>query len=211
MSVYTIYNDTGEEYISGFELLDGDMKQVVPVGFEFHAGIGAARLSDQTWVEKKAFYQGVPVDPTHLPTKVMWKGQKRQLADVQRAHNIFLVSDGFRRVLEGLETNVHMFVPVDLVWEDGSPAAPYFWFYPCARVDGIDRQRTTHQFHEKSGLWTNKSGGIYVVNLKQVEGHHLWIDPRMNSFDLPFVSEDFKRAMTDAGVTGIGYYELATA
>lgn len=170
----------------------------------------STRLPDGTWVKKNEFYQGVRVDSTHLPTKVIWKGRKRHLTDLQRAHNLFLVSDRFRQVLEGLEPGIHLFKPVELVWEDGSHAASYFWFYPCARVDGIDREHTTHELREKAGLWMNRPGGQYVVNLAQVTGHNIWIDPRMNSFDLPFVSEAFKQAMADAGVSGIGYHELPT-
>jgi hypothetical protein len=210
MAVYTIFNDTGEEYISGFTLLDGDMRKVLPVGFECHPVTNRARLSDGTSVKKNEFYQGVRVDPTHLPTRVTAKGRKRQLTDLQRTHNIFLVSDGFRKVVEGLEPGIHLFNQVELVWEDGSHAGSYFWFYPCVRVDGIDRQQTTHELREKAGLWMNKPGGQYVVNLAQVADRNIWIDPRMNSFDLPFVSEAFKQAMADAGVRGIGYHALPT-
>ncbi|CAN7688464.1 imm11 family protein [Mesorhizobium sp. LjRoot246] len=209
MTVYTIFDDTGEDYSPGFALLDGDMKKVLPIGFEFHPVTNRAKLSDGTSVKKKEFYQGVRVDPTHLPTKVIMKGRKRELTDLQRAHNIFLVSDSFRQVVEGLEPGIHLFKPVELVWEDGSHAASYFWFYPCVRLDGMDRKHTTHELTDV-GLWINKPGGQYVVNLEQVAGHHVWIDPRMNSFDLPFVSGAFKRAMADAGVRGIGYHELPT-
>jgi hypothetical protein len=137
-------------------------------------------------------------------------GKKRQLTDLQRAHDIFLVSDRFRQVVETLEPGVHLFVPVELVWEDGSHAASFFWFYPCSRVDGIDRERTTHEFHQEAGLWMPKAGGEFVVDLARAGGHHIWIDPRMNTFNLPFVSSAFKQAMTEAGVTGIGYHELPT-
>ncbi len=130
-----------------------------------------------------------------MPKKVEWGGAKRQLTDVQRAHNIFLVSEAFRNVVEQLEPNVHQIVPVELVWSDGSHAASFYWFYPCNRIDSMDRHHTTHELSEGSGLWMAKSGNRFVVSLKQVAGRHIWIDPRMNSFDLPFVSEVFKQAM----------------
>ena len=209
MAVYTIYNDTGEEYIAGFKFLDGDMKQVLPVGFEFHPVTGGARLADGTRVKKKEFYQGVRVDPTHLPTKVMWKGKKRQLTDIQQAHDIFLVSDSLRHVVEELEPGTHLFAPVELVWEDGSHAASFFWFYPCVRIDGMDREHTTHELDEKAGLWVFKPGKKYVIGLKQVAGHHVWIDPRLTSGSV-FVSGVVKQAMADAGVRGIGYNEFPT-
>ncbi|RWO04169.1 MAG: DUF1629 domain-containing protein [Mesorhizobium sp.] len=209
MAVYTIYNDTGEEYIAGFKFLDGDMNKVLPVGFEFHPVTGGARLADGTRVKKNEFYQGVRIDPTHLPTKVLWRGGKRQLTDLQRAHDIFLVGDALRRVIEELEPDVHQFAPVELVWEDGSHAASYFWFYPSVRVDGMDRDHTTNELSEKTGLWIHKQGGKFAVNLEQVAGHHIWNDPRTH-FGSVFVSEMFKQAMANAGVRGIGYHELLT-
>lgn len=127
------------------------------------------------------------------------------------AHSIFLVSEGFRNVVEELEPGVHQFSPVELLWEDGSHAASFHWFYPCARVDGMDRVQTTHELDDKAQLWVPKPGGKYVVSLEQVAGHHIWFDPRLAAFNLPFVSDTFKRAMAEAGVTGIGYHELATA
>ncbi|TJV04208.1 MAG: DUF1629 domain-containing protein, partial [Mesorhizobium sp.] len=70
-------------------------------------------------------------------------------------HNSFFVSGKFREVVEKLEPGLHQFVPVELLWKDGSHAASYFWFYPCNRIDGMDREQTTHEFREKSGLWMN--------------------------------------------------------
>lgn len=57
----------------------------------------------------------------------------------------------------------------------------------------------------------DRTGGQYVVNRGQVGEHNIWIDPRMNSFKRPFISEVFKQAMADAGASGIGYHELPTA
>jgi hypothetical protein len=72
MAAYTIFNDTGEEYIAGFELLDGDFRKVLPVGFEFSPVTHSVRQPDGTRVKENEFYQGVRVEPTHLPTKVKW-------------------------------------------------------------------------------------------------------------------------------------------
>jgi hypothetical protein len=208
-SAYSIFNDTSEEGFSGFQFLDGDMKKVAPVGFDFHPVTHRVKLPDGTSVRRNEFYQGVPVDATHLPTKVVWKDKKRRLSDFRRAHNIFIVSELFRSTLEELEPGVHQFKPVKLVWADGQPAGDFFWFYPCNRIDGMDRALTSLEFREDTGRWKTKPGGKYVVNLAQIGDRHIWIDPRMAAFDLPFVSKAFKRAMTDAGVKGIGYSELA--
>lgn len=209
MAVYTIFDDTGEEYESGFGLLDGDMKKVLPVGFQFHPVTNGARLPDGTRVKKNEFYQGVRVDLAHLPTKVLVKGKKRELTDLQRTNNIFMVSDNLRRVVDQLEPDVHQFKPVELVWEDGSHAGSFFWFYPGNSIDSIDREKTTHAFDESAGLWVSKPGGQYVVNLAKLSGNNIWIDPRTH-FGSVFVSESFKQAMADAGVKGIGYNNFPT-
>lgn len=207
-SAYSIFNDTSEEGFSGFQFLDGDMKKVAPGGFDFHPVTHRVKMPDGTSVRRNEFYQGVPVDATYLPTRVVWKDKKRRLSDLQRAHNIFIVSDLFRRTIEELEPGVHQFELVKMIWADGQPAGDFFWFYSCNRIDGMDRVLTSLEFREDTGRWKIKPGGKFVVNLAQIGGRHIWIDPRLAVFDLPFVSEAFKRAMTDAGVKGIGYGEL---
>ena len=99
-------------------------------------------------------------------------GQERQLTDLQRAHDIFLVSDRFRQVVEKLEPGVHLFAPVELVWEDGSHAASFFWFYPCSRVDGIDREAAP-QDRVQSGdtaLEIVELDGLRVARIKLQNG-----------------------------------------
>jgi len=208
MGVYSIYDDTGEAYLTSTKALDGDFDLVVPIGVDFDPGIGAALMDDGLLLQRRSTYQGVPVDMSHLPTKVVWGGAKRKLTDIQRTRSRFLVRDNFRQVVERLEPGLHQFQPVELVWEDGSHAADFFWFNPCARVDGMDRDHTTFELSEKSGLWKRTNNGRFVASLAKVAGHHVWIDPRISAFSYPFVSEAFRSAMADAGVTGIGYHEI---
>ena len=209
MSVYTIFADPGADFGRRSDPVDGDRRKVFPVGFEFHPVTNSVRLEDGTRVRKSSTYQGVPIDPTNMPTKIKVGGGKSPPADLIM-HNGFFVSGKFRLVVEELEPRLHQFIPVELVWKDGSHAASYFWFYPCNRIDCMDREHTTHELTEKAGLWMNRPGGSYVVNLERVRGHDVWIDPRMAGFDLPFVSETFKQAMSEAGVRGIGYNAMKT-
>jgi hypothetical protein len=208
MSVYTIYVDASDEHNYSAKPMDGDFKQVYPVGIDFHPVAKAARMDDGTLVYQAFRNQGMKVDATHLPTKVKIGGPKRSLTDFLLSNSVLLASPDFMAVVEGLEPNQHQFVPVQLVWEDGSHAADFFWFYPGARIDGMDRENTTHEFNEQSGLWQNTSNGKFEVNLDQVGNHVLWIDPRLAAFDLPFVSETFREAASKANLRGIGYHEL---
>ncbi|MCR5856442.1 DUF1629 domain-containing protein [Mesorhizobium sp. J428] len=203
MTVFTIFADEGADFGRRAYLLDGDFRKVFPVGFEFHPVTNSVRLEDGTWVDKSSVYQGLPVDTANLPTKIKIGGGKKMPADLMQ-HSYFFVSDKLRQVIEGLEPDVHQFAPVELVWKDGKHAASYFWFYPCTRIDCMDREHTTHEFREKSGLWMNRPGGSCVVSLERVTGRHVWIDPRLSG-RYPFVSEAFRQATTDAGIRGIGY------
>jgi len=214
MPVYTIYVDTGEEHSYAAKPLDGDFKQVFPDGFDFDpnsndpaAPGNMIRQPDKTYIQRKFGYQGVPVLLEHLPSRVQLDGPKRKLTDLLISNSVLLVSDRFRSVVQDLEPDRHQFAPVKLVWNDGSQAADFFWFYPCARVDGMDRAATTHELHRERN-WKHTPGGTYVVSLNRVGDHNIWIDPRILAFDFPFVTEKFKRSMDDVEVEGVGYREI---
>lgn len=209
MPVYTLYADIGKEQNHAATPLDGDFKQVFPAEPEFHPVAKAVRLADGSLLFQRFAYQGVRVHPEHLPTKVEIGGP-RSLTDLLQSNSLLLVSGRFRSVVEAVEPGHHQFVPVEVVWRDGTHAADFFWFYPCNRVDGMDRQETTHRLNEKSGLWTNVPGGAYVVNLDQVDDHHIWIDQKLSAFDLPFVSETFREHAESAELVGVGYHRIPT-
>ena len=213
LAVYTISVDYSADEASGnyefvHETLDGDFSSAFPVGIDFDPGVKAAFLEDGTLLQQSAAYQGVPVDMSGLPKKIRWGGGKRDLGDLLMTASHFLVSTKMRNVIEALEPKVHQFQPVELIWKDDSHAVNFFWFNPCNRVDGIDRTHSTAKFNEKIGKWKYE-GGEFVINLDQVAGHHVWIDSRA-SFGTVWVSKEFKKAMEDAGVTGIRYskYEV---
>ncbi|MBA4613950.1 DUF1629 domain-containing protein, partial [Stappia taiwanensis] len=106
-------------------------------------------------------------------------GGKRELADLLKTASHFLVSGKMRDAIEVLEPGVHQFQLVELIWSDGSHAADYFWFNICNRVDGMDREKTTHPFNDRIGRWSFVEGRKYVVSLKQTAGFHAWIDSRL--------------------------------
>ncbi|WP_367714277.1 DUF1629 domain-containing protein (plasmid) [Nitratireductor sp. GISD-1A_MAKvit] len=211
--VYTIYWKQPEEYTSDLRVLDGDFKQVYPTGFEFNpnstdvAAVGNMLMQpDRTFVERMWTYQGLPVDMTHAPTRVQYTGRLEEMADVMRASSWFVVSERFRSVVERLEPGKHQFQPVELVDAEGNHLAHYFWLVPCARVDGMDREHTTHEFY-KERSWRQIPGKKYVVSLKQTAGHHLWIDPRTN-FGTVFISQELHDALEAANLGGLGFGEL---
>lgn len=200
MHVYTLRPGTLSNV--RFKIVDGDMRKVFPAGFEFHPVTNSARQADGTRIHKTSLYQGVPVHPEHLPTRIERGGAKPLRIDIAVMHNLLFVSEKFRQVVEGLEPGKHQFTPVEIVFGGGVRSAQFHWFHPCARIDGIDRERTTHHLSDV-GLWQHVPGGEYVINLGQVSGSHVWIDPRLNTHGHPFVSEAFKQAMDEAGVDNL--------
>ncbi len=206
--VYTIYWKQPEEYTSDLRVLDGDFKQVYPTGFEFNPVTNSVRIDDSPRLRKQWGYQGLPVDMTHAPTMVQYKGRSEEMADLMMTSDWFLASERFRGVIEDLEPGKHQFQPVELVDKSSNHLADYFWFVPCARVDGMDRDHTTHDFREGSGFWMHSPKGKFVVSLRQTADHHLWIDPRMGVFRLPFISPELKNALERAGLEGVGFHEI---
>ncbi len=208
MSVYTIFDDLGDKQRCVKELLDGDFKKVVPIGYEFHPVMKAAKQSDGTWIEESFGYQGIPVDLSSLPTKLRWVGNKHELNDLQKTHDWYFISSKLKEIIENLESNRHQFHPVEIFWEDNTHAANFYWFNPCNRIDAIDREHSTALFNEKIGMWKYE-GGSFVVNLEQVHGNHIWVDSRAR-FNSVWVTDQFKQAIVAADINGIGFAEFET-
>ncbi len=212
MAVYTIYDDRNEDEASGNygyvnETLDGDFSTAFPVGdYNFHPVTKAARLDDGTRLKKISSYQGGPVDMNGLPKRVRWGGGERDLGDFQITASHFLVSGKMKDAIEALEPDIHQYQPVELIWEDDSHAANFFWFNPCNRIDGMDREHTTHDFNEKIRRWIFVEGKKYVVNQGQTVGMHVWVDSRIFD-DAVFVSGSLKRRLDADGIKGVALGE----
>lgn len=212
-SVYTIYWDKFDEYTAGLKPLDGNFRQVFPTGYEFDpnsndpaAAGNMILLPDRTYVKKTLAYQGLPVDLTHVPTRVEYTGRAEEMVDLMQTASWFIMSGRMKDVIEGLEPGRHQFKPVELVGKDGRHLADHFWFSPCNRIDSMDREHTTHEFYRER-KWKFVSGGKYVASLERINGHHIWIDPRVPGVgDYLDVSEDMRSALLEAGLTGLGFH-----
>ena len=190
------------------KIMDGDRRKIEPVedGFEWFNGGDFALHPDGLILRKNAMTCGARLDTTHLPKLIRWNGN--QLYDYEYTWNSSIVSERFMSIVEALEPGLHQFEPVEVRRTDGSLVAKYFWFFPLVRLDCMDRERTTHTLVNDGRFWKSNSGAIFVVNLSQVGHHHVWIDPRTSQ--PAFVSETFKTAMEDAGITGAGYFPYET-
>jgi hypothetical protein len=210
MPVYTIYADSGSAYSEPLpRFLDGNEDKIRPAGYDWIHPEGREYLSRPHpaggWGVKPNFVpQGVPMETVFLPTKIQWFGRKRQLHDVLKALRGFIVSEKFRKVIEGFEPGIHQFVPVNIVWKDGERAGDYYWFFCCNRLDSMDREKTTMKFDTELGVWDYLPDGVYVVSQSKLGNHVIWHDSRVHG-SATWITEPLKQALDASKVTGIGY------
>ncbi|WP_150526133.1 imm11 family protein [Roseibium sediminis] len=153
-----------------------------------------------------SIFAGRPVDTTHLPTKVQAGGRKRTFKDIS-PDGLYSVSENFREVVERLEPGVHQFVPVEFVWKDGTHAANRYWYFPCNRLDSVDREKTTEEL-EAGIMWMPSKNPGFVFSRSQIGDCHLWRDKFMPSSYGPFISNALYKAFVEAGIEGMGVQEL---
>jgi hypothetical protein len=192
--------------------LDGNFRAVYPRDVDFSKYPNFAVLDDRSHVRKTEFQQGLPVVPDHLPKRIKWgHGElKKGIADLVKHHAIFIASDRFRRVVESLEPNVHQFVPVEITWTNGGTAIPYYFLYPCKRIDSVNEALTTYeanQYKDGPKTWSHRPGGKLVFDLGKIGSTHMWLDRGYHNTDGIMVSETLKRALETEGLTGILYFE----
>ena len=189
--VYRLYHENNETYSYNMEPLNGDLSKVAVIDQSQDEG-KKIRLHDR--------YVGREIDSTYLPSKMQLEGPKRTIADVYDLHGFF-VDEKFKVIVESLEPNIHQFFPAEFVWKDGSHACNRYWFFPCNRLDSVDREKTTKEFRN---LWIPSSEGVFVFNRSQIGGHHIWIDKFMSSTMGILISQVMKETLEKAGISGMG-------
>ena len=163
--------------------------------------------------------QGYWVKPETLPKKVLWaKGTTPTLPDVLFG---FAVSSRFKDLVEDFEPGVHQFVPVEIYHSRaGEPVATYYWFIVGQRLDSVDREHTTFvwkksKYGDDDGFWSDQTldkktfqfttikDAELVFSKTQVDGHHIWHDPHVLSFNNGLCSDAFAEALIASGLTGV--------
>lgn len=193
--VYRIFPDYPGMHRYGMKHLDGEQRKVVAVDLT---------PDEAKILPSHSIFAGRPVDTTHLPTKVQQAGPKRKFKDIS-PDGLYSVSEKFREVVERLEPGVHQFVPVEFVWKDGTHAADRYWYFPCNRLDSVDRDKTTLEFRH---IWDPGSDGEVFFSRSQIGDCHLWRDKFMPSSYGPFISNALYQAFMEAGIEGLGVQEL---
>lgn len=191
--VYFLSHNNEEIYSYGMKALDGDAARIQPVDMTRDVGVR---------IRAGYAYVGRPYEKEHVPTRFELEGPKRTITDVYSGYGLF-VDDKFKRAVEKLEPNLHQFFPVEFVWEDGSHAASRYWLVPCARLDTVDRQKTTFEFRNVWFLDGSKDKDL-VFSRSQIGDHHVWID-KFIVMPTPALSEVLKAELDAAGITGAHY------
>jgi hypothetical protein len=206
MPVYTINNSSRP---TKKVTVDGDRNQVYPLGIDFSKFGTFGAFEDGTIIHKTVAQQGLPVKPDFLPKGIKWgHGEMaRGILDFEMCEGVFIASENFRRVVEGLEPNIHQFVSVNIFWKNGKPDIPYYWLFPCNRIDSIHDTLSTFEYKEKTKSWRHVPGGKLVYDLAKIGGTHMWLDRGNHSTDGINVSEACKKAMEAAKLKGILYFE----
>lgn len=195
--------------------LDGNIFKVGPADMEFGPPIDCVLMDDGTIIEKTDKNIGLKVDTQYLPTKLQASLETDRdeevsgLSDVDRAEGCYVVSEKFRQVVESLEPEKHQFVPVDLIWKDGTAGPTYYWFFVVARIDSCDREKTTHNWNEQISRWQTKDKSKFVYSLENVTGSEIWVDKYWPTthFQNPMVTQKVKEALEKAGISGVAFYE----
>lgn len=195
--VYNLYPLDNDQFSYGsFKALDGDISAVKPVDMEQDGG---------TPIEAGGVLCGRPFENSFIPRRVKIPGPKRDFLDYFRLWGV-MVDEKFKNVVERLEPKTHQFHPMEFVWKDNSPAFNKYWFVPCNRVDSIDRENTTWELRgKKIQMWDSfgEPNRVLVFNARQLEGKHFWIDKHIHGAQQPWVSEEAKIALEEAGITGM--------
>ncbi|SDA87642.1 hypothetical protein SAMN03159448_03998 [Sinorhizobium sp. NFACC03] len=191
--VYFLSHKNEETYSYTYRALDGDVSKIQAVDLTRDEGVR---------IRPGYSYYGRPFESEYIPTKIELDGPKRPIPDVYSAFGL-LVSEKFKGIVEKFEPNAHQFFPIELVWKDGGHAADRFWFVPCARLDTVDREKTTFEFRNVWFLDGSKDKDL-VFNRSQIGDHHVWID-KFIVMPSPAISEGLKAELDAAGVTGAHY------
>jgi hypothetical protein len=188
-------------YRVNFDALDGDMMQVSfaePVPEPLHTPLGVLR-------PRSGYGGGAPVSTAHLPTKMRVSGRGARLVDFNTAYHIFLVNRRFIDVVERFQNDVQ-YVPVECLWNDGSSAGEYFFFFTTVMLDAVIREQTTATWlsiptRAGGGAWSAESlwGATFAFDKARMGDTHMWVDPNMTTAGA-LVSEALYAALRDANI-----------
>lgn len=208
---YDLYEDENDTYTFSIKQIGGSFSEIEVVDPTPDGGTYIERLNSYT--------VGRAVKTDRIPTALVIGGRKRKLRDyLSTIGGVAAVTDEFKAIVEELEPGAHQFLPVDLLWSDGSLAAKRYLLFVGKRLDTTDRERTTMKWTGK--WWTThtksereadpKISDKLVLNTIKIGGNHLWYDKCVDA-RIPFVSNTLGERLKASGMTGVGLRERPEA
>lgn len=165
--VWAVGFDDGYDVRVGLEFLDGDLWKTeyvdkTPDG----RSIGSFKAG-----EKRL---GRALKPDHIPTKFRWGGAASRMPDIMLSHEVILVSDKVKAIIERLEPGVHQFFPLETLCRGNQPGPQMHLLNICNRLDSVDHAKTTKPLNLGISWRTEKPGELFF-NLSQIGRHKLWL------------------------------------
>lgn len=159
---------------------------------------------------RNAFYDLAPwkFDPEPLrhllPERAIFSN-KAKIGDFLNSDGLTVVSDRFKTVLEGLEPDIHQFLPIEVWRKDGRQEEGTWWMFFAGQVCIAAMGRRSGW----DGNWHYRGGAPYtafdfsqhpVLNARRIGNRHLW----WNSIQLKrmkfFCSDALMAGWVEAGL-----------
>ena len=178
--------------------MDGDWDLVEPTvhvpGFEARRGSYGFRAIDL----------GVPIETSHVPTKVHYGARRKLPTDLSWAEGFWTISERFRVLIESIEPDVHQFIPVKYFKKKFTFLEDRYILVVCQSIDGIDPDATGYS--RDNGMWYNPGGeiGHKVFSKSKIGGAHLWRDRFVDLTGI-FLSYKLAEAIENSQMTGISF------
>lgn len=200
--VYGLSQDNPDKLSYGYKNLDGDTNKIDSPDLSQDEG-RKVRGPGIGWLT-----YGRPVNPDHVPTRILREGPHRFMPDVLWPYLVPTISDSVKNIIEKFEPDVHQFLPVDIIWKNGSLAGRRYVLVICRRLDSIHRGLSTMDFVPP--LWRTGPNQRMVFDRSKIGDAHLWRDKHLLT-SAAFASNDLGEALRDAGVTGISLKQFEEA
>jgi hypothetical protein len=141
----------------------------------------------------RALVSGRRIKLDHIPKYLKRRGAGI-IVDYTSSRGLLCVSDKFKSIVEGVEPDVHQFIPFDIVGTRKAVIARMWFMVVCNRLDSVDREHTTLILW-KGAIWSpaqdfpswewppeydpSKPNRL-VFNLSQIGDRHLWFDKHVS-------------------------------
>ncbi|NKW91908.1 hypothetical protein HGD87_05135 [Rhodobacteraceae bacterium R_SAG9] len=152
---------------------------------------------------------GRHVLPENMPTLARREGTGLTMypkLDFHRLNGLALVSQKAKDAIESFEPTVHQFFPVEVtIGKRDEEYGVYFILFLGNRIETLERKLSGP--YNKIGICSTLvyGEGELTLDSKQIDGHHLWVDPfvaqGMNFF---FISDEIMIHFKKLGITGLG-------